>query len=96
MKTALLTLVTTGLVMASASLPATDIKHGKSLLQDNCVRCHDDSVYTREERRVTTLDSLHQQVQRCDANLGLKWFPEDINAVTEYLNTTFYKFEQAP
>ena len=90
MKTALLTLVTTGLVMASASLPALDTNHGKSLLQDNCVRCHDDSIYTREERR------LHQQVQRCDANLNLRWFPEDIDAVTEYLNTTFYKFEQAP
>ena len=96
MKTALLTLITTGLVTASASLPAIDTNHGKSLLQDNCVRCHDDSIYTREERRVTTLDSLHQQVQRCDANLNLTWFPEDIDAVTEYLNTTFYKFEQAP
>jgi hypothetical protein len=93
MKTALLTLITTGLVMASSSLLAVDIDHGKSLQQDNCMRCHDDSIYTREERRVTTHDALKNQVQRCETNLNLTWFPEDVEAVTEYLNTTFYKFK---
>jgi len=93
MKTSLLTLITTGLVMASSSSPAIDINHGKSLQQENCMRCHDDSIYTREERRVTTLDALQRQVQRCETNLDLAWFPEDVDAVTEYLNTSFYKFK---
>ena len=57
------------------------------------MRCHDDSIYTREERRVTTLDALQRQVQRCETNLDLAWFPEDVDAVTEYLNTSFYKFK---
>ena len=96
MKTSLLTLITTGLVMASSSSPAIDINHGKSLQQENCMRCHDDSMYTREERRVTTLDALKHQVQRCETNLNLTWFPEDVDAVTEYLNTSFYKFKQTP
>ena len=93
MKTSLLTLITTGLVMASSSSAAIDINHGKSLQQENCMRCHDDSMYTREERRVTTLDALQRQVQRCETNLNLAWFPEDVDAVTEYLNTSFYKFK---
>ena len=93
MKTSLLTLITTGLVIASSSSPAIDINHGKSLQQENCMRCHDDSMYTREERRVTTLDALQRQVQRCETNLDLAWFPEDVDAVTEYLNTSFYKFK---
>jgi len=93
MKTSLLTLITTGLVMASSSSAAIDINHGKSLQQENCMRCHDDSIYTREERRVTTLDALQRQVQRCETNLDLAWFPEDVDAVTEYLNTSFYKFK---
>ena len=93
MKTSLLTLITTSLVMASSTLPAIDIDNGKSLQQDNCMRCHDDSMYTREERRVTTHDALKAQVQRCETNLNLTWFPEDVEAVTEYLNTTFYKFK---
>jgi mono/diheme cytochrome c family protein len=96
MKTSLLTLITTGLVMASSSLPAIDINHGKTLQQQNCMRCHDDSMYTREGRRVTTLDALQHQVQRCETNLNLTWFPEDVDAVTEYLNTTFYKFKKTP
>lgn len=93
MKTSLLTLITTGLVMASSSLPAIDINHGKTLQQQNCMRCHDDSMYTREERRVTTRDDLQRQVQRCETSLDLAWFPEDVDAVTEYLNTSFYKFK---
>ena len=96
MKTSLLTLITTGLVMASSSSPAIDINHGKSLQQENCMRCHDDSMYTREERRVTTLDALKHQVQRCETNLDLAWFPEDVDDVIEYLNTSFYKFKQTP
>ncbi|HBE92550.1 MAG TPA: green heme protein [Gammaproteobacteria bacterium] len=93
MNKSLLTLITTGLVMASSSLHAIDIDHGKSLQQQNCMRCHDDSMYTREERRVTTRDALQHQVQRCETNLNLAWFPEDVDAVTEYLNTSFYKFK---
>jgi hypothetical protein len=93
MKTSLLTLITTGLVMASSSLPAVDIDHGKTLQQKNCMSCHDDSIYVREERRVTSLDALKTQVQRCETNLSLNWFPEDVDAVTGYLNTTFYKFK---
>jgi len=93
MKMPLLTLITTGLVMTGSSLAASDANHGKSLQQENCMRCHDDSIYTREERRVTTLAALQHQVQRCETNLNLTWFPEDVKAVTEYLNTTFYKFK---
>jgi hypothetical protein len=79
--------------MASSSSAAADINHGKSLQQENFMRCHDDSIYTREERRVTTRDALQRQVQRCETNLNLAWFPEDVDAVTEYLNTSFYKFK---
>ena len=93
MKKTLLIFVTSGLVMANSSLLAIDVNHGKSLQQKNCMSCHDDGMYTREERRVNTLDALRNQVQRCETNLGLQWFPEDVDAVIEYLNTSFYKFK---
>ena len=93
MKTSLLILITAGLATLSSSSFAIDVNHGKSLQQENCMRCHDDGIYTREERRVTTLDALRQQVQRCETNLDLTWFPEDVDAVIEYLNTSFYKFK---
>jgi hypothetical protein len=93
MKTSILILITTGLATLNSSSFAIDVNHGKSLQQDNCMSCHDDSIYTREERRVTTLDALRQQVQRCETTLNLTWFPEDVDDVIEYLNTSFYKFK---
>lgn len=69
------------------------IEHGKKLHDTNCVKCHDSSVYTREDRFVTSRDSLKTQVQRCNVNLGTQWFDEDVNDVTDYLNTNYYKFK---
>ncbi len=80
-------------ILAASPLHAADISHGKSLQQENCMGCHDDGMYTRENRRVSSLDSLAKQVRRCEMALGLKWFDEDIAAVTEYLNTTYYKYK---
>jgi hypothetical protein len=93
MKTLLTALVTPCLLAASQATFAVDINHGKSLQLENCMGCHDDSVYTREERRVTSMDALRSQVQRCETNLNLQWFPEDVDAVIEYLNTSFYQFK---
>jgi cytochrome c2 len=72
---------------------AADAVHGENLVMEHCTGCHDDSVYTRKERRVTTLDGLQNQVRRCELQLGLKWFEEDINDVVTYLNRQYYRFE---
>jgi cytochrome c553 len=77
-------------VLAAGSLHAADVSHGKSLQQENCMRCHDDAMYTRENRKVTSLDGLKKQVMRCEQSLGLQWFDEDVADVTEYLNATYY------
>ena len=93
MKTLISAFITTAVLAASQTALAIDINHGKSLQQKNCMSCHDDSIYSREERRVTSSDALRAQVQRCETNLNLQWFPEDVDAVIEYLNTSFYKFQ---
>jgi cytochrome c2 len=85
------------LLLATAVAPglgqAADLKAGQSLHDANCVKCHGSEVYTREDRRVTSLPGLRQQVERCDTNIGLEWFEEEIENVTQYLNATHYKFE---
>ena len=88
-------LQTTTLALLMTALPAiqaADAGRGKQLVGENCTSCHDDSVYTRKDRRVTTLDGLKTQVKRCELNLGLTWFDEDIQDVVSYLNKTYYKF----
>ncbi len=93
MKTLISAFVTTTVLAASQTVVATDINLGKSLQQKNCMSCHDDGIYSREDRRVTSSDALRAQVQRCETNLNLQWFPEDVDAVIEYLNTSYYKFQ---
>jgi len=65
---------------------------GKEIHQANCVRCHASVVYTREDRKVTSLDGLTKQVQMCNTQLETQLFPEDLDKVVTYLNETFYKF----
>ncbi len=72
---------------------AADLKAGQALHDSACVSCHDSEVYTRSDHRITSAESLRQQVQRCDANLELGWFDEEIENVSQYLNATYYKFK---
>jgi len=64
----------------------------KDFHQGNCTGCHDTRVYTRSNRRVQDLPGLERQVRMCDANLGTKLFNEDVTALVQYLNQTWYHF----
>ncbi|MGD8590060.1 MAG: cytochrome c [Chromatiales bacterium] len=75
---------------------AVEMDTGKSLVEKNCVRCHGNEVYTRSDRRVTSLSGLHKQVRRCEQMLGLTWFDDDIDNVAGYLNQQYYKFSKTP
>jgi len=86
-------LAATCLLAAGLQPASVAAETGAQLHDANCTSCHDERVYTREDHRVTSLDGLKKQVQRCELSLGLKWFDEDITAVTNYLNTTYYKFK---
>ncbi|WP_125932132.1 cytochrome c [Thiosocius teredinicola] len=64
----------------------------KAYHDNKCMGCHDTGVYTREDRRVTSMAALESQVARCDANLGTKLFPDDLSLLVDHLNTSYYKF----
>ena len=81
------------MAMTTGPLYATDISHGKSLQQKNCMGCHDDGMYTRENRKVTSVDGLQKQVKRCELSLGLKWFDDDVADVVQYLNSSYYQYK---
>jgi len=69
---------------------AEEASSGKVLYDKHCTQCHGSEVMTRPDHRVQNLTELDNQVRRCDANLGLKWFDDDIHAVSQYLNDSFY------
>jgi uncharacterized protein (DUF2252 family) len=80
-------------LLTTGSYTLADAEHGKQLHDEHCMKCHDTSVYTRETRRVTDNDALVKQVKRCELNLGLQWFDNDVNDVVQHLNQSFYKFK---
>lgn len=61
---------------------------------NNCMRCHDSSVYTRENRRVRSYPMLETQVARCDSMLETKLFPDDLALLVEHLNNSYYGFSK--
>lgn len=79
-------------LIASAVQPAM-ASDAKALHDEHCSACHDSSVYTRDNRRVGDQTALWNQVQRCTLSLGLQWFDDDIDAVSQYLNDQYYKFK---
>ncbi|MDQ7016258.1 MAG: cytochrome c [Gammaproteobacteria bacterium] len=80
---------------ASPTLVLADTDDGKELHDETCVRCHDSSNYTRDNRKVTSLPALGTQVRMCKTNLGLTWFDDEVNDVIGYLNKEYYHFDMA-
>jgi len=82
-------LVFTLAALASASVWAAD---GKALIDRYCFGCHADEVYTRPDRKIRSLNTLRLQVLRCNAMTKSGLTDEDVAAITDYLNKSFYKF----
>lgn len=80
------------MALAAADSTAGDAK-AEALYEANCTKCHGTEVYTREDRRIHSLDALETQVRQCETNLELKWFDDDVMAVTNLLNEQYYHFK---
>ena len=87
--------------MAAPATNGASHENGKRLVADaKCEACHiskvggdGSTIYTRNDRRVTTKSKLIPQVSRCNTELNLGLFPEDEAAIAAYLNVTHYKFK---
>jgi len=73
-------------------IKTTEQVEGKSLHKENCTKCHNSSVYIKADRKIKSLDSLAKRVSACDANIGSGLEPEEIKAITTFLNSEYYKF----
>ena len=85
------------LAILALSLPlplmAANIENGAELHFDDCTGCHQEEVYTRENRVVGSLEHLGRQVRFCRDAVGAQWFDDDVEDVIAYLNRTYYRFE---
>ena len=82
-------------IAASTSAMAEgNAANGKKLFTGSkCNQCHGTEVFTRKDRKVTSLAGLEAQVRRCDSNLNTNWFDDEILDVTAHLNKNYYKFK---
>ena len=82
---------------------AADLEAGRKLVEEKrCETCHHNktmgdasAVYTRKDRRVTSLAKLRSQVALCNSELSLGLFPDEEDQVTEYLDATYYRFSSS-
>jgi hypothetical protein len=64
---------------------------GASNPRTYCVVCHDSRVYTRGERLARDYPEIRAQVRRWQHNIGLQWDDADIERVTNYIASKFYR-----
>ncbi len=85
------------LIAVSVSAQATALPgnaaDGKKLYDANCTSCHDDSVYTRKDRHVTSLQALTEQIGACGHMTGITLGKTQVDDLVKYLNQTYYKFK---
>jgi hypothetical protein len=83
-----------GLLVSGTSFAEGNAANGKKLFTaSKCNQCHGTEVFTKKDRKVTSLAKLEAQVRRCDSNLNTNWFDDEIIDVTAHLNKQYYKFK---
>ena len=86
-------LLVAGSVFAEGDVVGDPAKGKTTFEASQCMQCHQtDELFTRKDRKVTTLKGLDAQVRKCDAQLSTNLFDDEIKDVTAYLNEAYYKF----
>ena len=80
------------LTLLNFPVQAFNVENGKVLHNENCLRCHDESKYMSGDRKVKDYQQLRARVSQCELMAELAWFDEEIDDVTAYLDSAFYKF----
>ncbi len=77
---------------AWASAEAEKLQMGRALFtQGRCMVCHASRPFASASSRIKTYSTLTTMVETCNTNLGLGWFPDEVEAVSYFLNKHYYK-----
>lgn len=64
---------------------------GQLLYETHCGVCHDTSVHNRNPRKADSIGKIKYFVTRWSTELKLNWSSSEIDEVTQYLNSKYYK-----
>jgi mono/diheme cytochrome c family protein len=78
---------------AVPSVPAhsADLERGRMLHENHCRMCHESIAYKRGKKIANSYPEVRAQVVRWQTNTGLRWSDEDIDNVTAFVASTYYK-----
>lgn len=83
----LLSCSTLSLAQGSPALPP-----GEALYTLHCNVCHSAQVHWRDNKLAKNWDGIRGQVRRWQTNLKLTWSEKEVDEVTDYLNTLYYRY----
>jgi mono/diheme cytochrome c family protein len=80
-------------ITSQSSEASGDAANGETLYKSNCFTCHNPSIHTRPDKIIFSKKALRNRVEFCEGNAGLSWTSQQIDDVAEYLNQTYYKYD---
>ncbi len=78
-------------VHASAQ-QAPDVERGRALYENHCVACHTPKVHRRFPPAAIDMEALRFIVKVWVEENRLKWGPEEMEDVVQYLDRAHYRF----
>lgn len=69
---------------------------GQLLYENHCLSCHESLVHIRGQQSVSSLMDLQAKVRQWAEFLRLPWGKGEVEEVTRYLDSHFYRFESRP
>jgi mono/diheme cytochrome c family protein len=89
---------TLAFLLLAGALPAAaqDAERGRVLYETFCMTCHYERVHERSRERsvVKSSTDLRSQVARWSERTRMRFTPQDVDDVAEYLNRSHYKMEK--
>lgn len=89
---------TLAFLLLAWALPAAaqDAERGRVLYETFCMTCHYARVHERPRERsaVKSVTDLRGQVARWSERTRMRFTPQDVDDVAEYLNRSHYKMEK--
>lgn len=70
-----------------------DAAAGQRLHAAHCGGCHDDSVYTRKDRKMHSLEDLKTQLQGCSHAAKQDFSAVETQNLLRFLNEQYYRFK---
>ena len=68
------------------------LPRGQLLYENHCQSCHESIVHIREDHKAKNFADVQYWVGRWAQEVETKWSADEIDAVVQYLNDTFYHY----